>query len=200
MVNSEKKSSSSISPSSPQLAIIFLTSPSMVAAWPFICSPRSAELCSISLRRSGLASNTTPLPKIGVMNGYASAWSRSSSAERKKNSLASAPDSKMTCLSTSWNQPTSPHSSRMRCIKPIGSVRNSSRWPCSSSPPDTRGTIAVWRSLSGHPFFAECEFLAVRLVSANGASGWSSMFAMKPPRGVSATNVMARPRSAARRK
>ena len=69
MVNSEKKSSSSISPSSPQLAIIFLTSPSMVAAWPFICSPRSAELCSISLRRSGLASNTTPLPKIGVMNG-----------------------------------------------------------------------------------------------------------------------------------
>ena len=89
MVNSEKKSSSSISPSSPQLAIIFLTSPSMVAAWPFICSPRNAELCSISLRRSGLASNTTPLPKIGVMNGYASAWSRSSSAERKKNSLAS---------------------------------------------------------------------------------------------------------------
>ena len=143
MVNSEKKSSSSISPSSPQLAIIFLTSPSMVAAWPFICSPRSAELCSISLRRSGLASNTTPLPKIGVMNGYASAWSRSSSAERKKNSLASAPDRKMTCLSTSWNQPTSPHSSRMRFIRPIGSVRNSSRWPCSSSPPETRGTMAV---------------------------------------------------------
>ena len=69
MVSSEKKSSSSISPSSPQSAIIFLTSPSMVAAWPFICSPRSAELCSISLRRSGLASNTTPSPKIGVMNG-----------------------------------------------------------------------------------------------------------------------------------
>src|SRR6185437_2157845 len=38
------------------------------------------------------------------------------------------------------------------------------------------------------------------LVSASGASGCSSMFAMKPPRGVSATNVMARPRSAARRK
>ncbi|MGY4648287.1 hypothetical protein ACVWWN_002083 [Mycobacterium sp. URHB0021] len=69
MVSSEKKSRSSISPSSAQPAIIFSTSPSMVAAWPFICSPRSAELCSISLRRSGLASNTTPLPKIGVMNG-----------------------------------------------------------------------------------------------------------------------------------
>ena len=27
------------------------TSSSMVAAWPFICSPRSAELCSISFRR-----------------------------------------------------------------------------------------------------------------------------------------------------
>src|SRR6202030_2829659 len=38
------------------------------------------------------------------------------------------------------------------------------------------------------------------LVIANGASGCSSMFAMKPPRGVSATNVMARARSAARRK
>ncbi len=32
-----------------------------------------------------------PSPKIGVMNGYAPAWSRSSSGARKKNSLASAP-------------------------------------------------------------------------------------------------------------
>ena len=32
MVSSEKKSSNSISPSSPQSAMIFLTSPSMVAA------------------------------------------------------------------------------------------------------------------------------------------------------------------------
>jgi len=38
------------------------------------------------------------------------------------------------------------------------------------------------------------------LVSASGASGCSSMLAMNPPRGVSATNVMARPRSAARKK
>ena len=49
------------------------------------------------------------------------------------------PDSMTTCLSTSWNQPTSPHSSRMRCIKPIGSVRNSSRWPCSSPRRRRRG-------------------------------------------------------------
>ena len=69
MVNSAKKSSRSISPLSPQSAIIRRTSPSMVTAWPFICSPRSAALCSISLRRSGLASNTTPSPKIGVING-----------------------------------------------------------------------------------------------------------------------------------
>ncbi len=56
-----------------------------------------------------------------------------------------------TCLSTSWNEPTSPHSSRTRRIRPIGSVRNSSRWPCSSSPPETR-----WTSLSswaGHRSF-----------------------------------------------
>jgi hypothetical protein len=38
------------------------------------------------------------------------------------------------------------------------------------------------------------------LVSASGASGCSSMFAMKLPRGVSATNVMARARSDARMK
>src|SRR5690242_667450 len=137
----------------------------MVAAWPFICSPRSAELCSISLRRSGLASNTTPLPKIGAMNGYAAAWSKSSSAERKKNSLAPAPESRMTCLSTSWNQPTSPHSSRTRFIKPIGSVRNSSRWPCSSSPPETRGTIAV---VMCSLFPAECEFLTIFVVGQRG--------------------------------
>ena len=31
----------------------------------------------------------------------------------------------------------------LRLISPIGSVRNSSRWPCSSSPPDTRGTVSV---------------------------------------------------------
>ena len=69
MVNSAKNSSRSISPSSPQSAIIRRTSFSIVAAWPFIWSPRSAELCSISARRSGVVSNTTPLPKIGVMNG-----------------------------------------------------------------------------------------------------------------------------------
>ena len=42
-------------------------------------------------------------------------------------STSPAPDSKMTCLPANWNQPTSPHSSRVRCIRPIGSVRNSSR-------------------------------------------------------------------------
>ena len=61
-------------------------------------SPRSAWLCSISLRRSGGASNTTPSPKIGFMNGYASAWSRSSSGARKKYSLAAAPGSSTTPL------------------------------------------------------------------------------------------------------
>ena len=60
MVSSAKKSSRSISPESPQSAIIRRTSLSMVAAWPFICSPRSAALCSISLRRSGSVSKTTP--------------------------------------------------------------------------------------------------------------------------------------------
>ena len=104
----------------------------------------------------------------------------------------------MTCLSTSWNQPTSPHSSRMRFIKPIGSVRNSSRWPCSSSPPETRGTIAV--VMTGIPSGPQFEFLAFFGASASGASGWSSMLAMKPPRGVSATNAMARARSGGRRK
>ena len=38
-------------------------------------SPRSAWFFSICWRSSGEASKTTPLPKIGVMNGYAAAWS-----------------------------------------------------------------------------------------------------------------------------
>ena len=54
MVSSAKNSSRSISPLSPQFSIILRTSFSMVAAWPFICSPRSAVLCSISARRSGI--------------------------------------------------------------------------------------------------------------------------------------------------
>src|SRR5260370_506507 len=43
----------------------------MVCAWPRIMSPRSAWFLSICWRSSGLASKTTPLPKIGVMKGYA---------------------------------------------------------------------------------------------------------------------------------
>ncbi|SLA99177.1 Uncharacterised protein [Mycobacteroides abscessus subsp. abscessus] len=69
MVSSAKKSSRSISPSSPHCATIASTSRPIVAACPRICSPRRAELCSISLRRSGLASKTTPSPNIGFMKG-----------------------------------------------------------------------------------------------------------------------------------
>ena len=75
MVSSANQSSRSISPSSPQSATIRLISASMVAAWPRIMSPRSAWFFSICWRSSGEASKTTPLPKIGVMNGYAAAWS-----------------------------------------------------------------------------------------------------------------------------
>ncbi len=105
----------------------------MVAAWPFICSPRSDWFLSISLRRSGGASKTTPLPKIGVMNGYASAWSSTSSGARKNGSFASAPLTRTTSRSTSRNRPTSPHSSRTRCSRAMGSVRSSCRCPCGSS-------------------------------------------------------------------
>ena len=69
MVSSAKKSSRSISPSSPQSATIRRISASMVCACPRIMSPRSAWFFSICWRSSGLASNTTPSPKIGVMNG-----------------------------------------------------------------------------------------------------------------------------------
>ena len=69
MVSSANHSSRSISPSSPQAATICSTSAAMVAAWPRMNLSRRAWLCSISRRRSGGASKTTPLPKIGVMNG-----------------------------------------------------------------------------------------------------------------------------------
>ena len=45
------------------------TSAAMVAAWPRMNLSRRAWLWSISRRRSGEASKTTPSPKIGVMNG-----------------------------------------------------------------------------------------------------------------------------------
>ena len=69
MVSSENHSSRSISPSSPQSATIRSTSRGMVTACCRMCSPRRAVLWSISDRRSGLASNTTPSPNTGVMNG-----------------------------------------------------------------------------------------------------------------------------------
>ena len=77
------------------------------------------------------------------MNGYAPAWSRSSSGARKKNSLASAPDSMMTGRPARSNRPTSPHSARTRRISPIGSRRSSSR--C-ASPETSRGSSKVMGS------------------------------------------------------
>jgi len=69
MVSSANQSSRSISPESPQRSTISSTSRWMVSAWPRMNESRSAWLCNISRRRSGGASNTTPSPKIGVMNG-----------------------------------------------------------------------------------------------------------------------------------
>ena len=69
MVSSENHSRRSISPSSPHSPTMRWTSRGMVTACWRMCSPRSAVLCSISERRSGLASNTTPSPNTGVMNG-----------------------------------------------------------------------------------------------------------------------------------
>ena len=69
MVSSANQSSRSISPSSPQPATMCSTSAAMVAAWPRMNLSRRAWLWSISRRRSGGASKTTPSPKIGVMNG-----------------------------------------------------------------------------------------------------------------------------------
>ncbi len=121
----------------------------MVAAWPRIMSPRSAWFFSICWRSSGVASKTTPLPKIGVMNGYAAAWSRVLSGARKNCSLASAPDTITTSRSASRKLPMSPHSSRTRCSRPIGSVRSSSRWPCGSSGFSRDTSVIVNRSSTG---------------------------------------------------
>ena len=129
MVSSANQSSRSISPSSPQAPTIRLISASMVCAWPRIMSPRSAWFFSICWRSSGLASKTTPLPKIGVMNGYAAAWSSVESGARKNCSFASAPLTITTSRSASRNRPMSPHSSRTRWNRPIGSTRISARWP-----------------------------------------------------------------------
>ena len=122
-------------------------SASMVCACPRIMSPRSAWFFSICCRSSGEASKTTPLPKIGVMNGYAAAWSRVESGARKNCSFASAPLTSTTSRSASRNLPMSPHSSRSRSKSPIGSTRISARWPYPSS-----GTAYVTSRISAALF------------------------------------------------
>ena len=69
MVSSEKKSSASNTPCSPQSATMRSVSAAITSAWPRIMRSRSDWLRIACLRCSGLASNTTPRPKIGVMNG-----------------------------------------------------------------------------------------------------------------------------------
>ena len=133
MVSSAKKSSRSISPSSPHSATIRLISFSMVVAWPRIWSPRSAWFFSICWRSSGEASKTTPLPKIGVMNGYAAAWSSVESGALKNCSLTSAPVTMITSLPAIRNRPISPHSAWTRSKSATGSMRISARWPWPSS-------------------------------------------------------------------
>ncbi len=67
----------------------------------------------------------TPRPSPGRRHGeYALAWSRSSSPAREENSVGvrGGPDSKHDLLPGQLEVPTSPHSSRTRCINPIGSV------------------------------------------------------------------------------
>ena len=91
MVSSANQSSRSISPSSPQSATIRLISASIVAAWPRIMSPRSAWFFSICWRSSGEASKTTPLPKIGVMKGYADGLVERRVGRPEELLLASAP-------------------------------------------------------------------------------------------------------------
>lgn len=73
MVSSGKNSSRSISPSSPQFSIIRRTSRSMVRAWLFMWSPRRAGCAASPCVVPGWRRTRTPLPKIGVMNGYAAA-------------------------------------------------------------------------------------------------------------------------------
>src|SRR3954469_14966935 len=50
--------------------------------------------------------------------------------------------------------------------------------------------------LAGHDSSVSSFSFWRSLTPASGASGWISMFTMKPPRGVSATKAMARARSA----
>ena len=69
MVSSANQSSRSMVPEGDQPETMPATSPAMVAACPRMNLSRSAWLWSISRRRSGGASKTTPSPKIGVMNG-----------------------------------------------------------------------------------------------------------------------------------
>ena len=122
MVSSAKKSSRSTSPSSPHSATIRLISFSIVVAWPRIWSPRSAWFFSICWRSSGEASKTTPLPKIGVMNGYAAAWSSVESGDLKNCSLTSAPVTMITSLPAIRNRPISPHSAWTRSKSATGSI------------------------------------------------------------------------------
>jgi hypothetical protein len=52
------------------------------------------------------------------------------------------------CLSASWNQPTSPRSSRTRCIRAIGLLQHPSKCARFSRLPETRGTCFTEEFLS----------------------------------------------------
>ena len=115
----------------------------MVCAWPRIMSPRSAWFFSICCRSSGEASKTTPLPKIGVMKGYAAAWSSTSSGARKNASLASAPRDQHDVL---VGQPEAADVTALLPYpgeQPIGSTRISGRWPVPRMISGTVGTLVV---------------------------------------------------------
>ena len=123
----------------PSCAIMRSVSAAMPSAWPRIAWSRSERLRSACLRCSGVASKTTPGPKIGVMNGYAAAWSSCSSGARKNASCASSPESSTTRLAGEAELADLAALVAQRCISAIGSRRISSRWPSSGRPPERRG-------------------------------------------------------------
>ena len=198
MVNSAKKSSRSISPSSPQSAII---------CCDFALDGGGVALHLLAAQR-GVVQHLLAALRAGVEH-HALAEDRRHERVRlglvqilvggpEEELVGFAPDRKMTCLSpagTSRRRRTrrGPAASARsgRCGTPRGGRAlprhpkraARSRWSLSGIP--SSPSVSCWRSFGA---------------LASGASGCSSMFATKPPRGVSATNVMARARSAARRK
>ena len=163
-------------PASPHAATMVSTSSAMVAAWPRMNLSRSAWLWSISRRRSGGASKTTPSPKIGRHERVGLGLVEHLLGGPEEQLVGLGPGQQHHVASASRNWPTSPHSSRTRRMSPMGSSPQLVEVPVLVVAPRHLRRLAQF-DVDGH---------GVPPLSVGsrrtGASGWTSIMVRCVPR------------------